>query len=137
MMIIAARIRRMTGSYVFTGVCLFNFRGGDGVPTFQLTRGGEGRGRAGGYLPSSQWGVPTFQPTEGLPSFQPMGGGGAHLPADWEVPTFQPMGGGGTYLPANGQGRYPPPSPHTHTSSTCYALAVCVCRSRRKNFLSW
>ena len=37
-MFIPARIRRMTGGYVFTGVCLFNFRGGGGYP-IQLTWG--------------------------------------------------------------------------------------------------
>ena len=40
--IVTARIRRMTGGYVFTGVCLFNL---GGVPTFQLMG-------VGGYLPS-------------------------------------------------------------------------------------
>ena len=36
---ITARIRRMTGGYVFTGVCLFNFQGGGGRVPHTLDRG--------------------------------------------------------------------------------------------------
>ena len=94
-----------------------------GVPTFQLM-GGTYLPADGGHLPSSQWEVPTltwmgstylglagevttFQPIQGVPTFQLMGVStlvwiwGTYLPADggylsfiWQgVLTFQPMGG--------------------------------------------
>ena len=46
----------MTGGYVFTGVCLFSFRGGGGrrVPPSQVWTGGQGRGWGGG----AGWGTP-------------------------------------------------------------------------------
>ena len=73
--LITARVRSTREGTVFTGVCLFTFRGGGGVPTFQVG------------------GVPTFPGLDGgVPTFR----GGGYLLSGWEwVPTFR---GGGTYL---------------------------------------
>ena len=55
LVIFTARIRRMTGGYVFTGVCLFNFQRG-GVTYLPADGGGST------YIPADRGGVPTFQP---------------------------------------------------------------------------
>ena len=85
--IITARIRRMTGGYIFT-LCVSSHLGGGYLPSGQV--GG------GGYLPSQVWmgGYPPSQVGGGVPTFP---GGGGYLP-------FQVWGGG--YLPMVGT---PPP----------------------------
>ena len=113
--------RRMTGGYVFTGVCLFNFFfGGGGVPTFQLMGG-----------------VSTFQLMgEGVTAFQLMG----------DIPTFQPIGGGGPTLgrvSTPSHGRYPlPPAmvgtpPPPPTASTGYAVGGMPLAFTQEEFLGF
>ena len=78
--IITARIRRMTGGYIFT-LCVSPHLGG--VPTFRMVGGGTySQVRVGGgYLLSG-----------------PGGGGVPTLRSGWGgVPTFPGPGGGGTY----------------------------------------
>ena len=141
--LITARIRRMTGGYVFTRICLLT----EGVPTlvrqrvptFQLIGGG-------GYLPSSR---PRGRGEQGVPTLD--GGGGViYLPAHgryltWTggVPTLD-----GGYLPRWGYPppartgwRYPPPRPGLDTGPSppprkrYQRGAVCLLHSRRRTFL--
>ena len=103
-LIIIARIRRMTGGYIFT-LCVSPHLGG-GIPTIRV---------GGGYLLSQVWmegGVPTFPGLDrgGVPTFR-VGGGVPTFPClDGGVPTFW-AGGGGTYLPRSGWGDLPVGTP--------------------------
>ena len=88
--IFTARIRRMTGGYIFT-LCVSPHLGG-------------------GYLPSGWWGGVSTQVWVGrVPTFPGLGGGGTYLPRPgwWGYLPFQ-VWMGGTYL-----GRYPPPGSGT------------------------
>ena len=111
---------RTTGGYVFTGVCLFNFRGGgephprsgQGGTTFRVWTGGgdipHPRSRRGGYPQSQLDGVPPGQDWVGYPPSRP----------------------GMGYPPPSWLDEVPPPPPHLPTR-----LAVCLLRSRRRTFL--
>ena len=82
---------RTTGGYVFTGVCLFNFRGGRGTPSQVWVRGG---------TPSQVWvgGYPISGLGRGVPHPRSRSGG---------VTTSQVWGG----TPFQVRGRYPIPGP--------------------------
>ena len=111
--LITARIRRMTGGYIFT-LCVSPHLGG--VPTFRMVGGGyllSGPGWGGGYLLSGPGGEYLLSGPGwgGTYSQVQVGGGVPTLRSGWGgVPTFPGPGGGvptqvriGGYL-----GRYPP-----------------------------
>ena len=91
--IFTARVRSTREGTVFTGVCLFTFRGE--VPTFQMVGGYLLRFRWWGWGTYLGWGggVPTYG----------WGGGGTYLWLGWGVPTYGQGGGiptlAGRYLP--------------------------------------
>ena len=109
--IVTARIRRMTGGYVFTGVCLSNFRRGDTPSSW----GG------GGSTPTQfqTEGYPIRGPDVGVtPSQVQMGGGNPFFTTplqDWM----------GSTLPSARLGTPLPPHPlvrrQSSIASTCYA----------------
>ena len=88
--ILTARVRSTTGGYVFTGVCLFNFRGG--VPHV----------RSGGEPPSQVWGVPHLRFGWGYP----ISGSGGGYPVQFL------MVGGTPRARSGWQGEYPGYSPN-------------------------
>ena len=92
---------RTTGGYVFTGVCLFTFRGG-GYPISGLSRGGP-------HLSSRETGYPI--PDPGPWGYPIPGPGGYPIPGPRGVP--HPRSGGGVL-------RVQPPG----IASTCYSYTA-------------
>ena len=128
--IITARVRSTREGTVFTGVCLFTFRGG-GVPHPADVGGGGG----GVSHPRSRWGVP-----------HPADGGG--VPRPWSRGVPHPRSGWGrgtssqvwmeTPPPSRTRWDTPPPPPVRRQSSianTCYAAGGMPLAFTQKDFL--
>ena len=100
--LITARIRRMTGGYVFTGVCLFTFAGGYPIPGVDR---GVPHSRSGWGVPHSRSGLGGY-PIPGLDGRYPipgLDGGGYPIP---DVDGGYPFPGGGVPHSRSGWG-YP------------------------------
>ena len=101
---ITARIRRMTGGYIFT-LCVSSR--GEGVPTFRVVGGGTYSGLGGGYLPSQVWvgggGRGTYLPGGRGCTYSQVWMGGYLLRSGWGGGTYSGLDGGG-YLPWQGGG---------------------------------
>ena len=139
--VITARIRSMTGGYVFTGVCLFTFLGVGDTPSQVWMGGGP---IPGGGTPSQVWmrGYPIpgldggTHPRCWVPHLR---SGRGHTPIqdlDRGVPRVSPCQDWGVPPSKTGWGTRPPSPSGDGSAKRALAtrLTVCLLRSRRRTF---